>query len=239
MKFLIILIFILFSFTVANSQTFQGCGKVIETFECNLFLTDNGQYITISYIDYGEFSIGDHIFISADLVTCPGLCMGPVTCLSVNYISNCEVTFDDCGVLIQGTECVLFKGSDDLLYYVTDLFLNPIDDFEVGDYVRVRGNMINTFVSVCNQESASIIAYEVFESDCKCFGIRGNIDGDLSDQIDMNDLIFMVNYIFKGGNSPSSKEETDVNGSGEINIADLTYFVSYFFKGGDAPVSCP
>lgn len=73
-----------------------------------------------------------------------------------------------------------------------------------------------------------------------CTGDRGNVDGDEFDQVDIDDLVFMVDYQFRGGDEPSCFEEADVNGSGVIDIEDVVYLVDYMFSlpGGQPPVSC-
>ncbi len=71
-----------------------------------------------------------------------------------------------------------------------------------------------------------------------CSGIRGNADGDIFDDVNVADLTFLVDYLFKGGAAPYCEAEADVDGSGGINVADLTYLVNYLFKGGSAPPSC-
>ena len=71
-----------------------------------------------------------------------------------------------------------------------------------------------------------------------CVGIRGNIDGYLNEAINVADLVYYVNYIFKGGPPPPSLIEADVDNNGFINVADLVYLVNYLFKGGPAPEPC-
>ena len=70
-----------------------------------------------------------------------------------------------------------------------------------------------------------------------CVGMRGNVDGDPADQIDISDLVALVEYMFEGG-SISCLAEADVNGSGQVDISDLNYLTSYMFEGGPAPVAC-
>ncbi len=73
-----------------------------------------------------------------------------------------------------------------------------------------------------------------------CVGsIRGNADGDVGDQVNVADLTFLVDYLFRGGPAPPCFEEGDVNGDGAINVADLTYLVDYLFRGGPPPAPCP
>lgn len=79
-----------------------------------------------------------------------------------------------------------------------------------------------------------------FDPDCNCCnhdGIRGDMNYDLA--LNVADLTYIVNYLFKGGPVPPCPEEGDANGDGAINVADLTYIVNYLFKGGPAPVPCP
>ncbi len=70
-----------------------------------------------------------------------------------------------------------------------------------------------------------------------CCKVRG--DADHSSSINVADLTFLVNYLFKGGPPPPCIEEGDADSSGGINVADLTYLVAYLFKGGPAPQPCP
>ncbi len=72
-----------------------------------------------------------------------------------------------------------------------------------------------------------------------CIGIRGNVDGDPNDLVNIADLTYLVDYLFRGGPAPPCFEEGDVNGDGDINVADLTYLVDYLFRGGPAPSPCP
>ena len=71
-----------------------------------------------------------------------------------------------------------------------------------------------------------------------CVGIRGNVDNDPGEQIDIGDLVYLVGYSFSSGPPPVVPEEADVDGNGSIDIADIVYLVNYMFGGGPAPVGC-
>jgi len=65
--------------------------------------------------------------------------------------------------------------------------------------------------------------------------------GDLNHSHDVNiaDLVFLVDYLFRGGFPPYPLFVGDVNGDCQVNVADLTYLVDYLFRGGSAPkVGC-
>lgn len=64
--------------------------------------------------------------------------------------------------------------------------------------------------------------------------MRGDTNGN--DVINSADIIFLVNYVFKGGPQPGCQGQAgDVNCTGVVNSADLIYLVNYVFKGGPAP----
>lgn len=73
-----------------------------------------------------------------------------------------------------------------------------------------------------------------------CSDIRGNVDNDPGDNIDIADLVYFVSYSFgnPAGPAPACFEEADVDASGGHDIGDIVYLVSYSFAGGPAPLIC-
>jgi hypothetical protein len=66
---------------------------------------------------------------------------------------------------------------------------------------------------------------------------RGDVNQ--SGTITSADIIYLVNYVFKGGPAPlPTPTEGDVNCSGTITSADIIFLVNYVFKGGAPPI-CP
>jgi hypothetical protein len=76
---------------------------------------------------------------------------------------------------------------------------------------------------------------------CCILPIRGNVNYDPADAVNIADLTFLVAYLFGGGAVPPCPDEANVNGdpAESINIADLTYLVAYLFGGGPVPAACP
>lgn len=74
-----------------------------------------------------------------------------------------------------------------------------------------------------------------------CVVMRGNVDGDLLDVIDITDLTYLVGFMFGGGPAPPCLDEANIDGDiGEvIDISDLTHLVSFMFGGGPPPANCP
>jgi choice-of-anchor B domain-containing protein len=75
-------------------------------------------------------------------------------------------------------------------------------------------------------------------SEC-CIALRGNVNGDISDAVNVVDVAYLVKYLFQAGTPPPCLLEADANGNGSTNIADVTLLVKYLFASGPAPASCP
>ena len=79
--------------------------------------------------------------------------------------------------------------------------------------------------------------------DACCCELRGDID-DNGNGPDIADLVYMVTFMFGGGEIVPCPMEADIDGSntdpsGDSDIADLVYLVDFMFGGGPAPVPCP
>ena len=73
-----------------------------------------------------------------------------------------------------------------------------------------------------------------------CFGeIRGNVDCDPEEMIEVADLIALVDFMFDSGPTPGCFDEADINADVAITISDLVYLVDYMFTGGPEPPACP
>jgi len=71
------------------------------------------------------------------------------------------------------------------------------------------------------------VAYEVVAF------LRGDANSD--NILDMSDILFILNYLYKDGIAPASIEATDVNFDNKINILDVDYLIRYFYKQGPPP----
>jgi len=63
-------------------------------------------------------------------------------------------------------------------------------------------------------------------------------DVNLDEMINIMDITFLINYIYKGGPAPELEHLADVNDDGSINILDVTFLINYLYKGGPEP-TCP
>lgn len=58
--------------------------------------------------------------------------------------------------------------------------------------------------------------------------------------INIGDVVYLINYLFKGGPAPVPLKAGDVNCDGTIEVGDVVYLINYLFKGGPPPCCyCP
>ena len=66
--------------------------------------------------------------------------------------------------------------------------------------------------------------------------ICGDAGGDGA--LNILDVAYIINYLYRGGPAPYPIESADMDSSGGINILDITRLINYLYKGGPAP-ACP
>ncbi len=76
----------------------------------------------------------------------------------------------------------------------------------------------------CNADTASFLVKVFFCGDVN--GIGG---------VDIDDVVFLINYIFASGPAPAPLESGDADCSGNVDIDDVVYLIQYIFAGGPEP----
>jgi len=71
-----------------------------------------------------------------------------------------------------------------------------------------------------------------YVAEIRC-GVCGDANGD--GIVNSADVVYLINYLFKGGPAPIPLEAGDVTCDGTINSADVVYLINYLFKGGPPP----
>ena len=74
--------------------------------------------------------------------------------------------------------------------------------------------------------------YKVTDIPPKPF-IRGFVNRD--SRSDLSDAIFLLDYLFQGGERPRCLLTSDVNDDNKVDISDAVYFLNFLFTGGGAP----
>lgn len=67
--------------------------------------------------------------------------------------------------------------------------------------------------------------------------IRG--DSNTDGKLDMSDIMYIVNYLYKEGPTPASADAADANFDTALNILDAEYLIRFFYKQGPPPPESP
>ncbi|UCD64866.1 MAG: thrombospondin type 3 repeat-containing protein [Candidatus Zixiibacteriota bacterium] len=70
-----------------------------------------------------------------------------------------------------------------------------------------------------------------------CCVLKGDINSN--GQVSSSDIMYFVDYLWKGGPPPPCHQHGDVNDNGVVSSGDLMYLIDFLWKGGPAPVCCP
>ena len=65
--------------------------------------------------------------------------------------------------------------------------------------------------------------------------VCGDANSDSSATV--SDVVYLINYLFKGGPAPDPIQKVDVNSDGKVTVSDVVYLINYLFKGGPSPCS--
>jgi hypothetical protein len=60
-------------------------------------------------------------------------------------------------------------------------------------------------------------------------------DVNVDNEVNVSDVIYLINFLFKGGPAPSFLDCADANGDTQVNVSDVIYLINFLFKGGPSP----
>jgi hypothetical protein len=62
---------------------------------------------------------------------------------------------------------------------------------------------------------------------------RGDVNRD--GLIDVGDIIYLLNYLFKSGPPPDPLDAGNATCDGAVDVGDVVYLINYLFKSGPPP----
>jgi hypothetical protein len=94
-------------------------------------------------------------------------------------------------------------------------------------------------IAVDDFDNVYVTGFELFDSYYLTIKYVQLIFGDVNVDgvIDVGDVVYLINYLFKNGPTPSPSSRGDVNCDRNVDVGDAVYLINYLFKGGPKP-SC-
>lgn len=96
-----------------------------------------------------------------------------------------------------------------------------------GDYVIrviVDEDDLKIETDDSNNEDSVSVSFEV---------MCGDVNGD--GVIELGDVVYLINYLYRNGDPPIPMEAGDCNCDGIIELGDIVYLINYLYRGGDPP----
>ena len=63
-------------------------------------------------------------------------------------------------------------------------------------------------------------------------------DPNRDEVINILDITFLINYLYREGPEPDPLDKSDVNNDGTVNLLDITYLINFLYREGPPP-DCP
>jgi hypothetical protein len=113
--------------------------------------------------------------------------------------------------------------------YAIRVLAEPGDSgtFDLG--IRIDGSQMNLILMGAPSPPPGSPENIIYYAPCT----QGDATGDL--ELDISDVVFLINYLYRYGPSPQPLERGDANSSGLVDVGDVVYLINYLFKGGPPP----
>jgi len=207
--------------SISNTGGFLACGNVyvVESW------TDSsgGQYFVIGtdILDFSVYSNDEHRVHYVDYVQ-----VDPAGIYFKIYNeSEALVSTVKPGVLeYSGPTISWWDGKDDEKQYVPS-----------GNYLmQVSAASVYASASDPNHTPVNTVTKEGWVCNVNPNDIIGDANGDLD--VTVSDVVYMINFLFKGGPPPVPLWKGDANGDCDVSMSDAVYLVNFTTKGGPPPV---
>ena len=118
---------------------------------------------------------------------------------------------------------------------------NTLIDSTADTSFNFTGNYSSNYGFICiAKDTAGNVEIQYPTAETSIFIQSGSLftcgDATGDKKVLLNDIIYLVNYVFKGGSEPKiHKLSGDADNNNLVNLADIIYEVNYIFKGGSKP----
>lgn len=162
-----------------------------------------------------------------------------LTAASVQLLGRANSFLTKSAIIDPDSQTILISLMDDTAVVAGSGILAKIifeisDSASVGDTFWIEETIIPTDESLL--VSTSWGSFEPFYV-AGCVTVEPFRAGDVNKNgaINLGDIIYLVNYLYKGGPAPNPSRLGDATSDGITNLVDLVFLVNYVFKGGPGP----
>ncbi|HEX7400555.1 MAG TPA: dockerin type I domain-containing protein, partial [candidate division Zixibacteria bacterium] len=64
-------------------------------------------------------------------------------------------------------------------------------------------------------------------------------DANYDDIVDVGDVVYLVNYLYRGDPAPVPMEAGDANNDLVVDVGDVVFLINYLYRGGSTPICFP
>jgi hypothetical protein len=135
------------------------------------------------------------------------------------------------------------------IYNVSLDYSNPAGRWWVSDYpvdvnpdslssIFYQQNVPNEFVSVTQPYISGYALCTVAEYALLIDTIAYRGDASINGIVDSGDIVFLINYLYRGGSAPHPLSTGDVTCDGVVDVADAIFLINYLFRQGPTSHCC-
>jgi hypothetical protein len=186
------------------------------------------------YNNYAEFS--DASGLGVDIIVYEeGTWIGPGSELARINISASEIAYSPAWNEVDFSDSEMeFDGDFYIGYTVVDQTTDNIailsDAGLIGGLRSFYFCIFWDYMAFGDQDPNFLVEAEVcYNAEYVCG------DADASGEVDIDDVVHLIAYIFSGGPAPDPYESGDADCSSSVDIDDVVYLIGYIFSGGNAP----
>ena len=167
------------------------------------------------------------------------------------YKDTCEFTvnvYNQPPEIVDSLDTVIVRNQTRFKYYPN--IIDPDDSVHVISYpifphwcLVENDSVVGIAPDTVFRESLIVVVQDPCNAvDTLAFLVVVYLCGDCNGDgvVNIGDIVWEINYIFKGGLPPQPYAAGDVNCDGVDDVADVVYLINYLFKGGPEPcLNCP
>jgi hypothetical protein len=147
----------------------------------------------------------------------------PLTVSHETTIASGSTSFEVTVFEVENALCAISRNYELLGYGYTSVIGHVVLEFDEP----ISGEEPLDFVVTALNKMTYIAQITTLPLECG--------DGDGSGDVDIDDVVYLIAYIFSGEPPPDPYESGDADCSGNVDIDDVVWLIAYIFSGANAP----